>query len=655
MLNGFDDLTESFQKAYRVMPVPVLILDQECKIIEANGAFLEALGIGQEMNGEKLDALSKYLGNSFQVLNVFKGIVESGLESTKAEIEMDCEQAGKFFFLMIAKRFGFTDQEQDKYLFVFHDHTAAKKSEKRMRLTAEKFRSVLLLANDAVLIVKSDAHIEFVNQKAQAFFGYSSKELIGMPYRMLFKNQVDDDFKIGIRKNGSEFDINASSSLVRVNGDTYKTIIIRDVTELKRLESVQNRLILSEKEAREVAEKSNQSKDLFLATLSHELRTPLTSILSWAQLIQKMKLNPEKIIHAATAIEQNALIQGQLIEDLLDLARIQSGKVALHLSEVEPLKVVRAAIESVNFLSQKKRIKINLIANDVVPQVFVDSSRLQQIVWNLLTNAIKFSPTDSEILVELRKIEDQVEIQVMDQGKGISSDFLPHIFKRFSQEDNTSIRAHGGLGLGLSLVYDLVKMQHGWIRAESEGPGKGAQFTVNFSALKESAKILDSSGPHEQVFPIHSKDEWVEKDLSLQGIRILLVDDEPDLLESISASLRAYGADVVTASSVAGALNELSNHLPDLLISDIAMPKEDGYSLIRQLRGRSIAEGSLIPAIAFTAYASKEDELKAKEAGFQIHISKPVKTHHLARVVLQLHQKQKLMLNQNLPPAPGFA
>ena len=634
----FDDTIESFQKAYRVMPVPVLILDQDCKIIEANGAFLEALGIGQEVNGEKLEALSRYLGNSFQVLNIFKGIVESGLESASAEIEMDCEQAGKFVFLMSAKRFGVSESEENKYLFVFHDHTAAKKSEKRLRLTAEKFRSVLLLANDAVLIVKSDGNIEFVNQKAQAFFGYSSKELIGMPYLMLFKNQPDEEFKTGVRKNGSEFSIEASSSQVRVNGDIYKTIIIRDVTELKRLEEIQNRLISSEKEAREAAEKSNQTKDLFLATLSHELRTPLTSILSWAQLIQKMKMNQEKILHAASAIEQNALIQGQLIEDLLDLARIQSGKVALHLSEVDPINVIRAAIESVNFLSQKKRIRIALITNEVVPQVFVDSSRLQQIVWNLLTNAIKFSPVDSEIRVELKKQDEMVEIRVRDQGKGISSEFLPKIFKRFSQEDNTSIRAHGGLGLGLSLVSDLVKMQHGQILAESDGPGKGAQFTVKFPAIRETAKVFDFPNHQNSVPVLSSEEDGMEKELNLTGLKILLVDDEPDLLESISASVKVYGAEVFTASSVVAALDEINHQLPDLLISDIAMPKEDGYSLIRKIRSRSIKEGGLLPAIAFTAYASKEDEKRAKEAGFQIHVSKPVKTHHLAKVALHLHR-----------------
>lgn len=636
------DLSEVFRKSYGFLPIPVLVLDSECKIVVANAAFGEALGLEREIIGENLESLSEILGNSYQVLNVLKGIVESGLDSAKAELELNCAHSGKFVFLMNSKKIILEEIGSFQYLFVFHDITNSRKAEKRLRLTAEKFRSMLLLAKDAVLIVKSDGNIEFANQTAEAYFGYSSKELIGMPYEMLVHSDgvehLADEVNLkrfhGVRKNGTEFPVEISQSQVRVNGDRYQSVIIRDVTELKKLEEIRNRLIASEKEAREVAEKSNQTKDLFLATLSHELRTPLTSILSWSQLIQKMKMNPEKINHAASAIEQNALIQGQLIEDLLDLARIQSGKLALHLSEVDPAQVVCASIESVRFLSQKKGIRISSTIQPEIPQVFVDSSRLQQIIWNLLTNAIKFSSVDSSIEVFVGKRDQCVEIIVQDHGKGISEDFLPNIFKRFSQEDNSSIRAHGGLGLGLALVNDLVKMQHGTVKAESEGVGKGAKFTVRFPALTQKVVGLDDD---------LSIAEVVEADL--HGSRILLVDDEPDLLESISTALRFYGADVITANSATNALEKMDQQLPDLLISDIAMPKEDGYSLISKIRSRGPENGGGIPAIAFTAYASKDDELKAKMAGFQVHVAKPVKSLHLAEI------SARLLLNSQKTPS----
>jgi len=617
-----------FSNAYSQLPLPVLLLNEKCGIVAANPLFSDALGLASDLMGQSLDALAPMVGNDFKVLNILKGIVDSGLDSSKAELELSCTHSGKIVFLMNSRKILLEENGKPHYLFVFQDITATKKSEKRLRLTAEKFRSMLMLAKDAVLIVKADGTIEFANQKAEVHFSYSSRELIGMPYELLIRSSTgaegDEEF-FGIRKNGSEFPVELSLSLVKVNGDQYRTVIVRDVTELKKLEETKNRLIASEKEAREVAEKSNRTKDLFLATLSHELRTPLTSILSWAQLIQKMKMNQDKIIHAANAIEQNALIQGQLIEDLLDLARIQSGKFALHLSEVDPAKVVLAAIESVSYLSQKKGITIRSNIEDGIPQVFVDSSRLQQIIWNLLSNAIKFSASGSTVEVTVSRKEQSVEVVVLDHGKGISPEFLPNLFKRFSQEDNSSIRAHGGLGLGLSLVHDLVKMQHGTVVAESEGVGKGACFTVKLPALNGKVVELDEKTKTLEVV-----------EANLHGSRILLVDDEPDLLESISSALEFYGADVVTATSVSSAMEKLERHQPDLLISDIAMPKEDGYSLIERIRSRTPEQGGGIPAIAFTAYASKEDEIRAKKAGFQVHVTKPVKSLHLAEVSARL-------------------
>lgn len=634
-----DSLFHNYRMILEFLPTPVLVICENYRVLVANGAFKKMIGDNAEIQDKKID--------SIQGFEFIKNMIESDEVSPKADLDFNTVLSGKRSFSLSLNRFIVGQKAGVCSIITFEDVTERKINERKLRLTAEKFRSVLVLAKDAIVIVKSDGLIEFANKKVESYFGYQASELIGMPYEMLVpkKDREENEIRFkeclynesfeagkwnektfyGLRKDGSEFPADISLSQVKVNGDFYNTMIIRDITEYKKLEDLKNIAIAAEMEARKNAERSNQTKDLFLATLSHELRTPLTSILSWSQLIQRLKMNPEKVKHAASAIEQNALIQGQLIEDLLDLARIQSGKFALHLTEVDPEKVVLAAIESVHFLIQKKSIQIISKIDEKIPQVFIDSSRLQQILWNLLTNAIKFSPNESTINVIAEFVEPNVVIKVIDHGKGISKQFLPKVFKRFSQEDSTSVRAHGGLGLGLSLVYDLVKMQHGSIKAESEGEGLGAVFTVTFPAIKNH--VLSKT-------EIHSDEKIMDTDLS--DIKILLVDDEPDLLDSISTSLRFYGAEVETASSCSMAIEKMNEKLPDVLISDIAMPKEDGYALISKIRSKTPKEGGKIPAIAFTAYASKEDEIRTKEAGFQMHISKPVKSIFLAASVAKL-------------------
>jgi two-component system CheB/CheR fusion protein len=410
---------------------------------------------------------------------------------------------------------------------------------------------------------------------------------------------------------------------------------IQDITHRRKIEKERDDLLDREQNARANAENANYSKDLFLATLSHELRTPLTSILLWSQLIQNSEIEPEKLKHAVQSIEQNALIQGKLIDDLLDISRIQAGKLALDMSVISPADSIKLAVESVRLIAENKSVLIETHFDNVAGNVLFDPARLQQVVWNLLTNAIKFSSQGGTIHVHLEPLEKQgqqyIAIKVIDQGKGIKQEFLTTIFKRFSQEDSTSTRIHGGLGLGLALVYDLLKMQHGTISAESEGDCKGSTFTVLLP--KVSAELKTGS---------KEANDNPQK-VNLTGLLVLIVDDQPSSLEAITESLKYFGAKTVSANSAQEAFELLKNARPDVILCDIAMPGEDGFSLIQRIRAWEHSSGEKIPAIAFTAYAAKEDIARVLASGFQAHLAKPVNAAQLAKVVAKFAKKKRFV------------
>lgn len=393
------------------------------------------------------------------------------------------------------------------------------------------------------------------------------------------------------------------------------------------------------KKARSDAEKANRSKDLFLATLSHELRTPLTAILSWAQMISSGKLDANKIKQGATVIEENSKTQAKLIDDLLDVSRIISGKLPLENQEVDPTSVVMSAIEAVRPTAESKSIQIETFFAPQMGVVLGDPVRLQQVFWNLLTNAVKFSAAESKISVRVERIDGKenentnVMIQVSDSGKGIAKDFLPHIFDRFSQEDSSSVRMHGGLGLGLAIVRNLVELHGGTIRAESRGNKLGATFTV-FLPIKDGQALNGSNVT--QINLLKNPITVGGVPVNLDGVRVLLVDDEANSREAFGELLRNVGADVRIAGSSQEGFNILKQFKPDVLVSDIAMPGEDGYSLIRKVRALGHAAGGNIPALALTAYAGDEDARHALSAGFQAHLAKPVDGHHLAKTIAKL-------------------
>ena len=394
------------------------------------------------------------------------------------------------------------------------------------------------------------------------------------------------------------------------------------------------------------AEDANRAKDVFLATLSHELRTPLTAILGWAVLLRSRPANEASVIEAASVIERSAKMQAQLIDDVLDVSRIISGKLRLDVRRCELSRIVADAASAVRTAADAKGIKIEVAVEAEASTIAVDPGRIQQVVWNLLTNAVKFSPDDSTIDVSVRRVRSRSRITVVDRGAGIDPAFLPHVFERFRQADGSSRRQHGGLGLGLSIVRHLVEMHGGTAAVHSEGLGKGATFTVDLPVRAISAGNDDDDAtatdekPSEpeaattrQVLPERSEPTGVR----LDGLRVLVVDDEPDARNVIRATLEGAGATVSVADGAAAARAMLAGVRPHVLVSDISMPGEDGYDLMRSVRAMGIGYTTReMPSIALTAYARQQDRQRALMAGFQMHVTKPVDPHELTAVVASL-------------------
>jgi signal transduction histidine kinase/CheY-like chemotaxis protein len=385
-------------------------------------------------------------------------------------------------------------------------------------------------------------------------------------------------------------------------------------------------------EARKQAEAANRTKDVFLATLSHELRTPLTAVLGWAHILRSMKLDDETARHGLQIIERNALSQNQLIQDLLDVSRIITGKLRLDVRPVELTPIIEAALDSVRQAIEAKTIELDVEFGTESDVVNGDPDRLQQVVWNLLSNAIKFTSKGGSIGIRLERHGSDVQIKVSDTGQGISPEFLPHVFERFRQEDGSTTRAHGGLGLGLAVVRHLIEQHGGTVSAESEGEQQGSTFTVNLPIIAVNERADEAESEADEIA---SQSQLNDSEL-LSGVRVLLVDDQPDARELLSLVLKHAGAEATSAASSAIALKMLVERRFDVLVSDIGMPDEDGFALISQIRSLSTEEGGSIPAIALTAYATDEDRQRALDAGFVEHLPKPVEPAELVAIVASL-------------------
>ncbi|PSB05127.1 PAS domain-containing protein [Merismopedia glauca] len=419
------------------------------------------------------------------------------------------------------------------------------------------------------------------------------------------------------------------SPIQNASGQTEQVLSIsRDITERQQAEMERERLLEQEQAARAEAERANRLKDEFLAILSHELRSPLNPILGWTKLLQTRKFDETRTAEALATIERNAKLQTQLIDDLLDVAKILRGKLSMDTVPVDLVFVIESAMDTVRAAAVAKSI----LLHPVLPQigrVSGDSARLQQVVWNLLSNAIKFTPHNGRVDIWLERIGNEAQITVSDTGKGISADFLPHLFESFQQEDASTTRKYGGLGLGLAIVRTLVEAHGGTITADSLGEGQGATFTVRFPLLDTELETIPS-------------DELPLLDLDLTGIRVLAVDDEPDARELLTIVLTQYGAEVLTVTSAAEALTALESFQPDALVSDIGMPEMDGYTLMRQIRALAPEKAGQIPAIALTAYAREDDRQRAIASGYQRQVTKPLDPEQLVSALMAIARQQSL-------------
>ncbi|MFL6336723.1 MAG: ATP-binding protein [Pyrinomonadaceae bacterium] len=404
----------------------------------------------------------------------------------------------------------------------------------------------------------------------------------------------------------------------------------RYLRELKMSEAEREKILLREQAARAEAEAANRLKDDFLSTLSHELRTPLTSIIGWTNLMRGGKVKGEVQAQALETIERNAKIQSRLIDDLLDLSRIISGKLLLETREVDLNTVVSNSIEVVRPAANAKGIQLTYECEPGGKTISGDSARLQQVAWNLLSNAVKFTPEGGGVSVRLAREGARVKFSVSDTGRGIAAEFLPHVFDRFRQADSATTRAHGGLGLGLAIVRHLAELHGGEVRAESAGEDQGSTFSVTFPLAQTAAPCSCRQAEAAEGALSLSGSE------GLTGIRVLVVDDEQDTRRLISTVIAQSGAEVTACASAGEALEKLKTWRPHVLMSDIGMPGEDGYALIQKVRALPPERGGRTPAAALTAYARDEDRGRALAAGYQVHIAKPFDPRELLDAVSDL-------------------
>ncbi|BAU09725.1 multi-sensor hybrid histidine kinase [Leptolyngbya sp. NIES-3755] len=490
-------------------------------------------------------------------------------------------------------------------------------------------------------IVITNAHLNspgpeivYVNPAFTEMTGYEAQEVLGKSPRMLQGKHTERAVLDALRRNisqgnpfhgeainyhkdGSEFYVEWNITPIRNNQQkiTHYVAIQRNISDRKRLEKERERLLSQEQAARDAAEVANRSKDEFLATLSHELRTPLTPILGWSKVLRTQAVSEEKLQQALETIEENARRQAQLVDDLLDLARIVRGKMTLNFASVSLIEVIVAALETVRLAAEAKSIKVETNLDATLPPVMGDAGRLQQIVWNLLTNAIKFTPVEGRIAVALSKVDRFAQIRISDSGQGINPEFLPYVFERFRQEDSSITRQFGGLGLGLSLCRQLVEAHGGTIWAESAGIGQGATFTVQLPLM--SGNIAQKQPVFEVVQP------------SLNGVRVLIVEDDFSTLQFLSFIVEQQGAIVTPVSSAQAALEELKRSHFDVLLSDIGMQGMDGFALLHHIR----AFAEELPAIALTAYATQSNREQALDAGYNAHLAKPIEPEKLIEAI----------------------
>jgi PAS domain S-box-containing protein len=525
-----------------------------------------------------------------------------------------------------------------------------------LRQQREWLEVTLSSIGDAVIATDTDGDVTFLNPVAESLTGWKQEEARGQSLRKVFNimneqtretvenpalRAIREGLIVGlanhtvlIAKDGAEMPIDDSGAPIKgAEGKVIGAVLIfRDITERRSAEEERSMLLASERAAREKAEAASRSKDEFVAMISHEIRSPLNSILGWAQMLRRGKLDQAETERATEIIERNAKAQSQLIEDLLDISRVITGKLTINVRSVELAQIIEAAMDSIRPAAEAKSIQLRARIESKDSLVSGDPNRLQQIVWNLLSNAVKFTPRHGRVEVNLGRVDSRFQITVSDSGVGISPEFLPFVFDRFSQANSTTERKYGGLGLGLAIVRHLVELHGGTAKADSPGEGQGTTFTVTLpvKAIREEMSELERAAPSAGYA------DSLTDAITLDGLRVMIVDDEAEARDLLTALLTRRGAEVKACASAAEALEGVERWRPSVLVSDIGMPDEDGYALIGRLRALGPERGGRIPAVALTAYARSEDRMRALASGFQVHVPKPIEAGELVAVIASL-------------------
>jgi PAS domain S-box-containing protein len=517
----------------------------------------------------------------------------------------------------------------------FRDVTERRRAEEEHAYLA----AIVASSNDAIIAMTLEGVITSWNAAAERIFGYTAAEAVGRHLALIVPpDRVDEEQRllsqlaegkriehfetVRVRKDLRRIRVSLTVSPVRDGSGRLigASKISRDVTE-------RDQLLAREQAARARSEEAGRLKDEFLATVSHELRTPLNAILGWAHVLRRTERTDPRERHAVEVIERNARAQARVIDDLLDVSRIITGKMRLDVQPLMPASAIEAALESLQPMAEAKGVRVHSVLDSHAGPVSGDLARLQQVVWNLVSNGIKFTPRGGRVEVRLERVDSSVEIVVSDTGEGISPDFLPHVFDRFRQSDATIARRTSGLGLGLAIVRQLVELHAGNVTAESEGKGHGSTFTVRLP-LRPVRSDHEPAGA-----PELSGESAMGRMPDLHGVRVLIVDDEDDTRELLCEVLEHCGAEVEDAPSAEQGMGVVKAWTPSVIVSDIGMPGEDGYEFIRRVREWERDSGVRIPAVALTAYARSEDRIRALLAGYQVHVAKPIEPMEFALVV----------------------
>jgi PAS domain S-box-containing protein len=533
------------------------------------------------------------------------------------------------------------------------DVTEVRQAERGLQASEERLRLLIEGARDfAILMLDPTGCIMSWNTGAERVLGFSEEEAVGQPFAILFTPEDRDagaperelveasrvgrafDERWHVRKDGSRLWGSGVTTALRESDGTLQGFVkvLRDETARRQAQTERDELLSREKAARRNAEDAIRVRDQFVATMSHELRTPLSAILLWTKLLQNGTIGMERLKEGLEAIERSAEAQKQLINDLLDTSRIKAGKLRLDMRDTELAPLVKAAIDTIAPTAEAKRMRVEADLAKDIGNVWADPDRLQQVVWNLLTNAVKFTPSGGRVEVWLGRNGGEIELRVADTGKGIEPKFLERVFAPFSQVDTATTRLHGGLGLGMAISKEIVELHGGTIRVESPGLGQGTTFFVRLP-LPEIGRAATVASIGAERAPVAEPD--------LAGVDVLLVEDRQETREALVSLLRDKGMQVTAVSTAAQALEAYEAKRPNVIVSDIGLPEEDGYMLIRRIRTLEVSRGSdPVPAVALSAYATENDARKSLRAGFQMHLGKPVEPDQLLWTLTQVIEQK---------------